>query len=155
MWASNGGRNTMVLTVKLQRLPHGEGLPLPNFMTAGAAGADICAAENFNLWPGNTIIVPTGFAVEVPEGYELQIRSRSGLSAKRSIIVTNGIGTIDSDYRGEILVILSRLDWGKEPDPGFKRGERIAQLVLKPVTQAQFEEVSELSVTARGVGGQG
>lgn len=151
----------MIQTVKLKRLPNGEGLPLPTFTTAGAAGADIYSAQTVTLKPGATVVIPTGFAVEVPEGYELQVRSRSGLAANHGIFATNGPGTIDSDYRGEIKVILSRVqNRGLQPQlrqSGIKlnRGDRIAQLILAPVQQCLFEEVEELSDTARGTGGFG
>jgi len=142
----------MDLTLKFLRLPHGENLPLPTYTTPGAAGMDICSAEDFKLFHGNTKIFTTGFAVEVPAGHELQVRSRSGLAAKHGVFVTNGIGTIDEDYRGELMVILSHL--GRNAHE-IKRGDRIAQLVLCPVTRAATAEVASLSETARGVGGLG
>lgn len=138
--------------IKFMRLPHGQDLELPSYATPGAAGMDIRSAETFALYHGQTKIFTTGIAAEVPAGYELQIRSRSGLAAKHGIFVTNGIGTIDSDYRGELLVILSHL--GRMAYE-IERGERIAQLVLSPVLQHAIEEVSGLSVTDRGVGGLG
>lgn len=140
------------MELKLMRLPHGEGLPLPTYATAGAAGMDLCSAEDFKLYHGNTKVFATGFAAEVPEGYELQIRSRSGLAAKHGVFVTNGIGTIDCDYRGELFVILSHL--GRNALE-INRGDRIAQMVLVPVAQAKVTEVSGLSDTARGAGGLG
>jgi dUTP pyrophosphatase len=149
----------MAPTLKLKRLPNGEGLPLPTYTTPGAAGMDICSAESMPLRRGETKVVKTGFAVEVPEGYELQIRSRSGLAARNAVFVTNGIGTIDSDYRGELMVILSRVGGLGDLELfdlfEIKRGDRIAQLVLVPVTQAKVEEVEELSTTVRGSGGLG
>ena len=139
--------------LKFKRLQNGEGLPLPTYTTYGAAGMDICAAESVKLWHGQTFMMPTGLAVEVPEGYELQVRSRSGLAAKHGVFVTNGIGTIDCDYRGEIFVVLSHL--GRNAYQ-IERGDRIAQLVLAPVVRpSSISEVSELSDTVRGSGGLG
>lgn len=135
-----------------KRLPHGEGLPLPRYATAGAAAMDICAAEDCEIRYGSFVVVSTGFAVAVPEGYELQVRPRSGTAAKYGITITNSPGTIDSDYRGEIKIILHNLGTGYFD---VKRGDRIAQLVLAPVTQAVVEEVEELDETERGAGGFG
>lgn len=140
------------LQLKFKRLPNGEGLPLPAYTSSGAAGMDLHAAEGARLWEGQTIVIPTGLAVEVPEGYELQVRSRSGLAAKHGVFVTNGVGTIDCDYRGEIFVVLSHLG---RIAYSIDRGDRIAQLVLVPVTRAEPVEVDELSVTVRGTGGLG
>ena len=142
----------MAPTIKFKRLEHGRGLPLPTYATQGAAGMDLCSAESFKLFHGQTKIFVTGFAVEVPSGFELQVRSRSGLAAKQGVFVTNGIGTIDEDYRGELMVILSHL--GRTAHE-IQRGDRIAQLVLCPVTRAVCAEVAALSDTARGVGGLG
>ena len=142
----------MVQPVKFKRLPHGEGLPLPRYASEGAAAMDICAAEYDEIAPNTNSIVATGFAVAVPEGYELQCRPRSGLAANRAITITNSPGTIDSDYRGEIKVLLHNLGtevFFVEP------GDRIAQLVLAPVTQGFPLEVEELDETARGAGGFG
>lgn len=139
-------------TLKLKRLPNGEGLPIPMYTTSGAAGMDLCAAGDFKLFHGQTKLFATGFAAEVPEGFELQIRSRSGLAAKHGVFVTNGIGTIDCDYRGELMVILSHL--GRNAYE-IKRGDRIAQMVLCPVIQASVVEVETLSDTARGTDGLG
>lgn len=125
---------------------------LPAYQTEGAAGMDLSTISPGVVSVGMTTILPTGLAVEVPLGYELQIRSRSGLAAKHGVFVTNGIGTIDADYRGELMVILSNL--GRSTYT-FAPGDRIAQAVLVPVTQARVEEVNELSLTARGVGGLG
>lgn len=138
--------------LKFLRLPHGMDLPLPAYTTLGAAGMDICSAETFKLYNGQTKVFQTGFAVAVPPGHELQVRSRSGLAAKHGVFVTNGIGTIDEDYRGELMIILSHL--GKN---GYEiqRGDRIAQLVLCPVTRAASVEVTSLDDTARGTGGLG
>lgn len=143
-----------MVEIKFQRLPHGQGLPLPSFQTPGAAGMDICAAESFKLGHGGTKLFATGFAVEVPEGYELQVRSRSGLAAKHGIFVTNGPGTIDSDYRGEIMVILSCL--GRQSHQ-IERGDRIAQLVLAPVVRdIKAVETEALTMnTLRGARGFG
>lgn len=138
--------------LKFLRLDHGADLPVPAYASAGAAGLDIQSAERFHLRNGETVVLKTGFAVEVPAGYELQVRSRSGLAAKHGLFVTNGIGTIDEDYRGEIMVILSHL--GKKPYT-IERGDRIAQLVLCPITRADACEVTALSSTERGTGGLG
>ena len=140
--------------VAVVRLPEGEGLPLPAYMSAGAAGADIVAAvvEDLVLAPGERALVPTGFALEVPEGYEVQVRPRSGLALRYGITLLNSPGTIDSDYRGAVGVILANL--GAEPFV-VRRGERIAQLVVAPVVQADFREVRTLAVSSRGEGGFG
>jgi len=140
------------MEVKFMRLPHGAGLEMPRYETADASGMDLRSAETFKLFHGQTKIFTTGFAVEVPRGFELQVRSRSGLAAKHGVFVTNGIGTIDADYRGELMVILSHL--GRNAYE-IEVGERIAQLVLCPVVQATPIEVSLLSGTARGSGGLG
>lgn len=138
--------------LKFKRLPNGEDMPTPSYTSSGAAGMDLSAAESATVTQGKTSVVRTGFAVEVPEGYELQVRSRSGLAAKHGVFVTNGPGTIDSDYRGEIMVILS----GSTPAIfNIERGDRIAQLVLAPVTKAVPVEVDELSSTDRGTSGLG
>lgn len=139
-------------TIKLKRLPHGHDLPLPAYATPGAAGMDICAAEAFTL-DGYSAqrVVPTGFAVEIPDGWEIQVRPRSGLASK-GITVVNTPGTIDSDYRGEIKVLLIN---HSEDRHHFARGDRIAQLVPKRVEQVQVAEADELSDTARGAGGFG
>src|SRR4051812_3056400 len=120
------------MEVKFLRLPHGAGLEMPRYETADASGMDLRSAETFKLFHGQTKIFTTGFAVEVPRGFELQVRSRSGLAAKHGVFVTNGIGTIDADYRGELMVILSHL--GRNAYE-IEQGERIAQLVLCPVVQ--------------------
>lgn len=138
--------------VQIKRLPHGEGLPLPAYATAGAAGMDIVAAEDVSLAPGGRHAVATGFAIAIPFGYEVQLRPRSGLALKHGISLPNTPGTIDSDYRGELKVILINL--GTE-DFVVLRGDRIAQLILAPVTQAVWSEVDTLDDTARGVGGFG
>jgi len=140
--------------VRLQRLPHGEGLPLPSPATAGAAGCDLAAAVDapLELRPGERQRVPTGFAIAVPAGFEAQVRPRSGLALRRGLIVPNAPGTIDSDYRGELQVIL--MNAGAEPFV-VERGDRIAQLVVAPVVRATFDEVDELDPTDRGAGGFG
>lgn len=138
--------------ISLKRLPNGEGLPLPSYASGGAAGMDVVAAEELILEPGGRHAVATGFAMAIPEGYEVQVRPRSGLALKYGITCLNTPGTIDSDYRGEIKVILANL--GAEP---FKvvRGERIAQLVPAPVLRASFHETDNLDETERGAGGFG
>ena len=138
--------------VQIKRLPHGEGLALPAYATGGAAGMDVLSAEDVVLAPGARVAVATGFAVAIPEGYEIQVRPRSGLALKHGISLPNTPGTIDSDYRGELKVILINL--GAE-DFAIARGDRIAQLVLAPVTLAAWHEVEELDDTARGAGGFG
>ena len=142
----------MTVRVQISRLSHGEGLPLPAYATPGAAGMDVVAAEDLDLMPGQRHPVATGFRVAIPDGYEIQVRPRSGLAYKNGITVPNTPGTIDSDYRGELKVLL--INHGTEPFP-VRRGERIAQLVIAVVTQAEFDEVGELSDTARGAGGFG
>jgi dUTP pyrophosphatase len=141
-----------MIDIKLKRLAHGEGLPLPSYASEHAAGLDVVAAESLTLAPGERHAVATGFAIAIPHGYEVQVRPRSGLAFKNGISVLNTPGTIDSDYRGEVKVILANLGSG-----AFEvvRGERIAQLVPAPVLQARFEEVEELDDTARGEGGFG
>ena len=141
-----------MITIKLTRLPNGAELPFPSYATEGAAGLDVVAAEDFSLDAGERKAVPTGFSIEIPPGYEVQVRPRSGLALKHGITCLNTPGTIDSDYRGEVKVILANL--GSERFSAA-RGERIAQLVPAPVLRAQFEEVSELSGTTRGSGGFG
>src|SRR5215213_6820739 len=140
------------IEIGLRRLGRGHGLPLPSYATPGAAGLDIVAAEDLMLAPGARHAVATGFAVAIPEGYEVQVRPRSGLALKHGITCLNTPGTIDSDYRGEVKVILANL--GSEPFE-IVRGERIAQLVPAPVLRAAFGEVESLDDTARGAGGFG
>jgi dUTP pyrophosphatase len=140
------------IEIALKRLPHGEGLPLPSYATPGAAGLDVVAAEDATLAPGARHAVATGFAIAIPAGYEVQVRPRSGLALKNGITCRNTPGTIDSDYRGEVKVILANL--GAEPFE-VRRGERIAQLVPAPVQQAAFREVDDLDSTDRGAGGFG
>jgi len=141
-----------VIDIQLQRLPHGKDLRAPSYATDGAAGLDIVSAEDLTLAPGQRHAVATGFAIAIPEGYEVQVRPRSGLALKHGITCLNTPGTIDHDYRGEVKVILANL--GAEPFE-VKRGERIAQLVPAVVTRASFTEVAELSETGRGAGGFG
>ncbi|WP_020174436.1 dUTP diphosphatase [Methyloferula stellata] len=145
---------TPSIPVILKVLTHGEGLPLPSYQTAGAAGCDLHAAvsEALTLMPGARDKIPTGIALELPEGYEAQIRPRSGLAAKDGVTVLNAPGTIDSDYRGEILVLL--VNHGDRPFE-IIRGARIAQLVVAPVVRAAFVESAALNETARGEGGFG
>ncbi|MBM7407120.1 MULTISPECIES: dUTP diphosphatase [Sphingomonas] len=140
------------IRIAVLRLEHGRGLPLPAYATAGAAGMDIVAAEDCMLAPGARHAVSTGFALAIPAGYEVQVRPRSGLAIKHGITCLNTPGTIDSDYRGEVKVILVNL--GQEPF-AIGRGERIAQLVPAPVLRATLEEVMTLDETARGSGGFG
>ena len=140
------------IRIALKRLPHGEGLPLPAYATAHAAGMDVVSAETLTLAPGARHAVATGFAIAIPEGYEVQVRPRSGLALRHGVTCLNTPGTIDADYRGEVKVILANL--GSEPFP-IARGERIAQLVPAPVQHARFAEVEELDETARGQGGFG
>ena len=142
----------MTVRIQIARLPHGEGLPLPSYATPGAAGMDIVAAEDLDLAPGQRHAVATGFRVAIPDGYEIQVRPRSGLAFKHGISVPNTPGTIDSDYRGELKVLL--INHGPDPFP-IRRGERIAQLVPAVVTLAAFDEVGELDDTHRGAGGFG
>lgn len=141
-----------MIEIKLFRLPHGEGLPLPRYASEDAVGLDVGAAEELILQPGERHAVATGFAIEIPRGYEVQVRPRSGLAMKHGITCLNTPGTIDSDYRGEVKVVLVNL--GQDPFE-IRRGERIAQLVPAPVLRADFVEASELSDTERGSGGFG
>ena len=138
--------------VQVKRLPHGAGLALPQYATEGAAGMDVLSAEEVTLNPGARHAVSTGFALAIPAGYEIQVRPRSGLALKHGVSVPNTPGTIDSDYRGELKIIL--INHGAEPF-AIARGDRVAQLVLAPVVQASWEEVAELDETARGAGGFG
>ncbi len=143
-----------MITVLLRRLSHGEGLPLPARATPGAAGLDLCAAvvQPLSLAPGERALVPTGFVWEIPEGYEGQVRPRSGLAVKHGLTLLNAPGTVDSDYRGEVCVILCNL--GSEPFV-VERGARIAQMVLAPVAAAEPVETAVLSETGRGARGFG
>lgn len=141
-------------TLTLIRLPHGEGIDLPAYETAGAAGMDIRAAVDapLALAPGARCLVPTGFIFEIPQGFEMQLRPRSGLAFKHGITCLNTPGTIDSDYRGEVKVLLINLG---EADFTIERGMRIAQLIVAPVVQAAVTEARVTSETARGTGGFG
>jgi dUTP pyrophosphatase len=141
-----------MIRIQLIRLPHGEGLPLPAYASSEAAGLDVTAAEDLTLAPGERHAVATGFAIAIPHGYEVQVRPRSGLALRHGITCLNTPGTIDSDYRGEVKVILANL--GREPFE-IRRGERIAQLVPAPVLRADFVEVAALEETERGAGGFG
>jgi len=138
--------------VRVLRLNHGAGLALPAYATGGAAGMDIRAAESTTLRVGKRHAVATGFAFAIPDGYEVQVRPRSGLALKHGITCLNTPGTIDSDYRGEVKVILANLG---EDDFIITKGDRIAQIVVAPVTQGAMIEVETLDDTARGTGGFG
>ena len=140
--------------VAVLRLPHGEGLPLPDYATEGSAGLDLLAAvaEPVTLQPSGRALIPTGLALALPPGYEAQVRPRSGLALKHGLTVLNSPGTIDADYRGEVQVILVNLG---EEAVTVTRGMRIAQLVPAPVTRARLEEARELPVSARSGGGFG
>ena len=142
--------------IEIRRLPHGAGLSLPAYETAGAAGMDLRAAiaegEAMVLQPGERGAAPTGIAIAVPEGYEAQVRPRSGLALRSGVTQANAPGTIDSDYRGEIQVIL--INHGEEAVT-IRRGDRIAQLIIAPVARAEWVEVDALTDTRRGGGGFG
>ena len=144
------------IRVAIRQLPHGEGLPLPAYQSAHAAGLDLLAAvpegAPLVLAPGRHALVPTALAIALPDGFEAQVRPRSGLAAKHGVTVLNSPGTIDADYRGEIQVIL--INHGAEPFT-LKRGERIAQMVIAPVVQAELAAVTVLPETDRGSGGFG
>lgn len=140
--------------VEIERLPHGQGLDLPAYATAGSAGVDLLAAvaDDVELAPGARALIPTGLRIALPEGFEAQVRPRSGLALKSGLTVLNSPGTIDSDYRGEVGVLLANL--GEEP---FRvaRGMRIAQMVVAPVVRVEWRESGPLDETARSVGGFG
>lgn len=140
------------IEIAIQRLPNGGGLPLPAYASYGAAGMDVVAAETLTIRPGTRYAVATGFAMAIPAGYEVQVRPRSGLALKHGITCLNTPGTIDSDYRGEVKVILANL--ADAPFP-IARGDRIAQLVPAVVQHAMLDEVEALDDTARGAGGFG
>ncbi len=146
----------MSVTVRVKRLPHGEGLPLPSYQSKEAAGLDVVAGvpegAAVAIPPGARALIPTGFALELPRGYEAQVRPRSGLALKHGVTLLNSPGTIDSDYRGELMVIL--VNHGDEPFL-VRRGERIAQLVIAPVSHAEIVAAEELAATLRGPGGFG
>jgi dUTP pyrophosphatase len=143
-----------MLNGKLKRLPHGMDLPLPTYMSEHAAGMDLYAAveKETIILPGEWKLVPTGISIAIPEGYEAQVRPRSGLALKQGISVLNTPGTVDADYRGEVGVIL--MNHSKQ-DLVVKRGDRIAQMIINKIEQIKFEEVSELPTTDRGAGGFG
>ncbi len=144
----------MSVQITVERLPHGRDLPLPSYATQGAAGMDLLAAvtEPVVVPPGGRAVIPTGLKIALPAGYEAQVRARSGLALKSGIIIPNGPGTIDEDYRGEVGVIVANIS-----DVPFtvERGARIAQMVIAPVTRAVWHEADTLSETARGTGGFG
>jgi dUTP pyrophosphatase len=146
----------MSLTVRVLRLPHGAGLPLPSYQSKHAAGLDLVAAvpreAPVKLPPGARALVPTGFALELPQGYEAQVRPRSGLALKAGVTLLNSPGTIDADYRGEVMVIM--INHGVEPFL-VQRGDRIAQLVVAPVSHVEIVAVEALAETERGQGGFG
>ena len=144
----------MTVPVQVKRLPHSEGLPLPSYATPGAAGMDLLAAvaAPLTLAPGQRSLVPTGLAIALPPGFELQVRPRSGLALKNGIVLPNSPGTVDEDYRGELQVIV--MNAGTEPFT-IERGMRIAQAVLAPVVRVTWAEVAELDETQRGTGGFG
>ena len=146
----------MTVTIHLTRLSHAEGLPLPAYETEGSAGMDLRAAvaedAPLTLQPGGRALIPTGLTIALPEQHEAQVRPRSGLALKFGVTCLNSPGTIDADYRGEVGVILANL--GSEPFT-VRRGDRIAQMVIAPVTRGVFQEVEGLDDTARGAGGFG
>jgi dUTP pyrophosphatase len=144
----------MSVTIQVRRLPHGEGLPLPAYATAGAAGMDLLAAVTtpVTVDPGKRALIPTGLTIALPRGYELQVRPRSGLALRNGVILPNSPGTIDEDYRGEVQVIV--LNAGDTPFI-IERGMRIAQAIVAPVVQAVWREVEALDGTRRGTGGFG
>jgi len=150
------GASTPSITLRIRRLPHGEGLPLPAYHSSHASGLDLCAAvpagAPLDLAPGARALVPTGLVLELPHGREAQIRPRSGLALKHGVTVLNSPGTVDADYRGEVMVLL--VNFGVEPF-SIRRGDRIAQLVVARVEQVEVEAVEALVATARGQGGFG
>ena len=143
-----------MVDVAVLRLPHAESLPLPAYQSDGAAGLDLLAAVEapLTLLPLGRALVPTGLALALPQGYEAQVRPRSGLAAKHGVTVLNSPGTVDADYRGEVKVVLVNLS---DTPFAIVRGERIAQMVIAPVTRARLIEATELDGTARGAGGFG
>jgi dUTP pyrophosphatase len=147
--------SSIEITVRISRVRSGANdIPLPRYATSGASGMDICAAveSDLTLAAGETKLVPTGFRIAIPEGYEAQVRPRSGLALKQGIGILNAPGTIDSDYRGELGIIITNFGKGEFV---VHRGDRIAQLVIAPVVKAVWEEVPEVDDTARGEGGFG
>lgn len=144
----------MGVTIQVRRLPHAEGLPLPAYATPGAAGMDLLAAvaAPITIDPGKRALIPTGLAIALPTGFEMQVRPRSGLALRNGIVLPNSPGTIDEDYRGEVQVIV--MNAGDVPFT-VERGMRIAQAVVAPVVRAEWREVDSLDETARSVGGFG
>lgn len=144
----------MTVEVRVQRLEHAAGLPLPSYASAGAAGADLCSAEAgaVEIAPGQRVALATGLVIEIPDGFEVQVRPRSGLAARHGLTVVNAPGTIDSDYRGEVKVLLVNLG---EERVTVDRGDRIAQMVVAPVTRVEFVESEHVNDTDRGAGGFG
>jgi dUTP pyrophosphatase len=142
------------VNIKVKRTAGGNNLPLPQYMTKGAAGLDLYAAVKHPevINPGCIKLIPTGLCIEVPEGYEAQVRPRSGLALKYGITMVNSPGTIDADYRGEIGLIM--INHGQSPFE-IKRGDRVAQMVISPIAQADFVEVENLDDTVRSIGGYG
>lgn len=147
-------QNAQGVAVDIMRLPHGADLSLPSYATPDSAGMDLLCAENsdITLAPGARAMIATGIAIALPSGFEAQVRPRSGLAAKHGVTVANSPGTIDADYRGEIKVILINL--GDAPVT-LSRGDRIAQMIIAPVVQASWNEVTDLDDTTRGAGGFG
>jgi dUTP pyrophosphatase len=141
-----------MIAIAIKRLAGGEGMPLPGYASPGAAGMDLRAASDRTLGPGERCLMPTGFAIALPAGFEAQVRARSGLAMKKGLAVLNAPGTVDSDYRGEIGVVLINL--GPEALT-IRRGDRIAQLVIAPVVRASLTEVEGLDETVRATGGFG
>jgi dUTP pyrophosphatase len=152
MHSTNSDNLSESVPVLVKRLAHGEGLDLPAYATDGAAGMDVLAAEDVELAPGGRHAVATGLSVAIPAGYEIQVRPRSGLALKHGISMPNAPGTIDSDYRGELKIIL--INHGSDLF-AIRRGDRIAQLVIAPVVRGSWLEVETLDETARGEGGFG
>jgi dUTP pyrophosphatase len=144
----------MSVVIQVRRLPHGEGLPLPGYATTGAAGMDLLAAVDapVTIDPGKRALIPTGLAIALPPGFEMQVRPRSGLALRNGIVLPNSPGTIDEDYRGEVQVIV--LNAGDAPFT-VERGMRIAQAIVAPVVRAVWQEVDSLDDTARSAGGFG
>ena len=142
------------LKAQVKRLPHNQDLPLPHYMSEHAAGMDLYAAvaDKTVIPPGGWRLVPTGLAIALPEGYEAQVRPRSGLALKRGVAILNTPGTVDADYRGEVGVILMN---HSQKDLVIKRGDRIAQMIINQIEQVVFEEVAELPESGRGAGGFG
>jgi dUTP pyrophosphatase len=145
-------KSSKPVRLRILQLPHGKDLDQPAYQSIGAAGLDLVCAEDVVLEPGARALVPTGLSIELPHGFEAQVRPRSGLAVKNGVTVLNSPGTIDSDYRGEIKAILINLG---QQTWRANRGERIAQLVIAPVVQAELEFVDALSETERGAGGFG